>query len=71
LARTLSGQNRKRFWRAFRAGAAVSTGYFANSCFYAWASRRRSFTSSGVAARAVSPASRLLPTSRRPSSFGS
>jgi hypothetical protein len=36
----------------------------ATTSFNACASRRRSFTSSEVAARAVSPASRLLPASR-------
>src|ERR1700730_245486 len=37
----------------------------ATTSFRALASRRRSFTSSEVAARAVSPASRFLPASRK------
>src|SRR5205823_5327174 len=37
----------------------------ATTSFKAEASRRRSFTSSDVAARAVSPASRFLPASRK------
>jgi transposase len=41
-----------------------STVRSATTSFNACASRRRSFTSSEVAARAVSPASRLLPASR-------
>ena len=54
----------KEFLEAGKRRLAGDTARAATTSFKACVSRRRSFTSSEVAARAVSPASRLLPASR-------